>query len=142
MNAEAWARRVERARRGLDPVRVLLGRWVGEGQAHGEPVTATLEVTERLDGTYVEVVETVGDHADASVYRYDPDAGQLLVLHLLPGAVVHEHPVEVYIEGLTWVTPPGQPSVLLTLKGTVLHSEVVWPGQRVAEVELWYRREA
>lgn len=141
MKPEDWARRLDRVQRGIDPVRLLVGRWTGRGQAHGSPVSATLEVREILDGSMIEALETVDGERDLSIYRYDPDTRQVVVLHLLPGALVHEHPVEVYIEGLNWVTPPDQPSVVLTLKGDSLHSEVIWPGQRVAEVELWYRRE-
>lgn len=142
MTPEAWERWARQARRGLEPARALLGRWTGRGRAHGEPVTASLVAREILDGSMVEVWERVGDHEDLSLYRFDPSQGQLVVLHCSPGAVVAEHLVEATIEGLAWVTGPDQPAVVLTLRGPTLHGEVVWPGQRVAEVEIHYRKEA
>lgn len=134
-----WENTLAACRDQLAPALFLAGDWVGEGHAHGEPVTATLRVRPILDATAVEVWETVGGHTDLSIYRFDPDAGHLEVLHLMPGALAR-HPVEASAEGLEWVTGPSAPSVLWTLRGDTLTSEVIWPRQRIAEVLVRYRR--
>lgn len=137
--ADAWEARLSTARERLAPALLLAGDWVGEGHAHGEPVSARLRVRPILDGTALEVWEKVGDHEDLCVYRYDPDGGQLEVIHFMPGTL-SQHPVELTPDGLVWITPPSQPAVVWTNRGTTVESEVVWPGQRIAEVKLTYRR--
>ena len=139
MSEDAWDLRLALARERLAPAMLLVGEWVGAGHAHGEPVTARLRVRPILDGTALEVWEAVGAHEDLCIYRFDADNGQLEVTHFLPG-VVSQHPVELTADGLVWVTPPGQPAVVWTMRGAVVVSEVVWPGQRIAEVQLTYRR--
>ncbi|MES2639577.1 MAG: hypothetical protein V4850_08825 [Myxococcota bacterium] len=141
---DPWEARLAAARDRLAPALLLAGEWVGEGHAHGEPVTGRLRVRPILDGTALEVWEQVGGHEDLCVYRYDADNQQLEVVHLMPGALAI-HPVELTLDGLVWVTPPSQPTVVWTNRGTVggtpvVDSEVVWPGQRIAEVKLTYRR--
>lgn len=135
-----WDARVARVRAAVAPARALEGRWRGEGQAHGEPVTCELELRFVLDGSFVEARERTGDHEDLSLYRYDADLQQLRVLHLSPGGLVAEHPVEVQGLSLVWVTPPEHPGVEWRVDGETLVCEVVWPGQRVAEVRVVYRR--
>lgn len=136
---DAWEARVALCRERLAPALLLAGDWIGEGQAHGEPVTASLRVRPILGATALEVWERVGDHEDLSIYRFDPDTGQLEVIHLMEG-VLAQHPVELTPDGLEWITPPGQPGVMWTLRGDTVVSEVVWPRQRVAEVTVRYRR--
>lgn len=136
---DAWSERLAGCRERLLPALALAGDWVGEGQAHGEPVTATLRVRPILGDTALEVWERVADHEDLCVYRWNPDSGQLEVVHFYAGAIA-QHPVEVTPDGLHWVTPPGQPGVVWTVRGASVVSEVVWPGQRVAEVRVTYRR--
>jgi hypothetical protein len=135
-----WDERVARVRAELAPARFLEGDWAGEGQAHGEPLTATLKVRTILDGSMIEVREQVGEHEDLSIYRFDVELSQLRVLHLMAGAVVAEHAVELTPTGLVWVTPPRDPAVEWILEGPTLRCDVVWPGQRVAEVQVRYRR--
>lgn len=137
--SDAWEVRLAACRDHLAPALLLTGDWVGEGQAHGEPVTGTLRVRPILDGTALEVWERVADHEDLCVYRWDADTAQLEVVHFYAGAVA-QHPVEVTPEGLVWVTPPGQPGVVWSVRGASVVSEVIWPGQRVAEVRVTYRR--
>lgn len=141
---DPWEARLATARDRLAPALLLAGEWVGQGHAHGEPVTARLRVRPILDGTALEVWEQVGGYEDLCVYRYDADSKQLEVVHLMPGALA-VHPVELTLDGLVWVTPPSQPTVVWTSRGTVggtpvVDSEVLWPGQRIAEVKLTYRR--
>lgn len=136
---DPWEARLATARERLVPALLLAGEWLGEGHAHGEPVTAKLRVRPILDGTALEVWERVGAHEDLSVYRFDVDTEQLEVLHLMPGSI-NIHPVELTADGLVWITPPSQPSVVWTNRGAVVDCEVVWPGQRIAEVKLTYRR--
>jgi len=132
------------ARAGIAPAMALIGDWVGVGQAHGEPITATLKVRSVLSDTQVEVWERVGEgpdaHEDVCFYRFDVASGQIRVLHLMAPALVAEYAVEVAPDGLVWVTPPKTPAVLWTMQGVELVSEVIWPDQRVAEVTLRYRR--
>lgn len=133
-----------KAQSGIAPALALVGDWVGAGQAHGEPITATLKVRSVLSDTQVEVWERVGEgdeaHEDVCFYRFDVASGQIRVLHLMAPALVTEYAVEVVPDGLVWVTPPKSPAVLWTLRGAELVSEVIWPDQRVAEVKLRYRR--
>jgi hypothetical protein len=134
-----WDARLAICRARLAPALFLAGEWVGKGQAHGEPIEARLRVRAILNDTALEVWERVGDHEDLSIYRFEPDLAQLEVLHLMEGVLAH-HPVEVTAEGMVWVTPPGQPAVAWTFRGDTVESEVVWSGQRIAEVRIVYRR--
>lgn len=140
MTEEEWARRLLLTRAELAPALVLVGDWEGAGQAHGEPITASLRVRPILDGSVIEVWERVGDHEDLSLYRWDPEHKQLRVLHVMAGALITEHPVEPTPMGIVWITPPSDPAVEWTLEGDTLRCDVVWPGQRIAEVSVRYRR--
>lgn len=124
----------------LAPVSALLGRWVGEGHAHGEPASGTLELRAILDGTVVEARESVGAHEDLCLYRWDAASGQLRVLHAMAGEPFAEHPVELLPGGLCWVTPPGHPAVEWWLDGGALRCDVTWPGADTAEVSIRYTR--
>ncbi len=138
-----WDRHLQLARSGLAPAMPLVGDWIGEGRAHGEAVTASLRVRSVLSDTQLELWERVGDHEDVCFYRFDVGSGQLRVVHLMAGAVA-DHAVEASPDGLVWVTPPSVPAVVWSLRvtgaGEELRSEVFWPDQRVAEVEILYRR--
>ncbi len=138
-DAEQWEARLATVRQQIAPALAMVGIWEGDGQAHGAPITGSLHVRAILGGTAVEVWERVGDHEDLSLYRFEPEDGQIRVLHAMEGQFT-EHPVELLPGALVWVTPPSQPSVVWTLAGAELVCEVVWPGQRVPEVSLRYRR--
>lgn len=140
MTDQEWDERLLLCRAQLAPALVLVGEWEGSGQAHGAPVEASLRVRPILDGSVIEVWERVGDHEDLSLYRFDPEVGQLRVLHVMAGALVREWPVEPTMTGLVWITPPSDPAVEWSLDGDTLRCDVVWPGQRVAEVTVRYRR--
>ena len=53
-----WDTTLATCRAQLAPALMLAGDWVGEGHAHGEPVTGTLRVRPILDGTAGEVGES------------------------------------------------------------------------------------
>jgi hypothetical protein len=142
MTDEEWDAKCARVRAEIAPVAVVEGRWIGRGQAHGEPLRGELRIRRVLGDSMVEVWERVGDHEDLCFYRYDVDTKQLRVLHLMDGAVVAEHPIETTSDGLVWVTPPDQPAVEWRFDGTDLRCDVVWPGRRVAEVSMRYTRAA
>ncbi len=137
---DAWDARVAQARAAVGPAALLAGDWVGEGVAHGEPCGASLRVRVVLDGSMVEAAERVGEHEDRCFYRWDVDTSQLRVLHLLPGALLEDHAVELVPDGLVWVTGPTQPAVEWTLRGPELQCAVTWPGAREPEVLVRYRR--
>lgn len=139
-----WEQQGRLSRAGLAPALVLVGDWVGDGHAHGEPVVATLTVRAVLGGTQIEVWERVGEHEDVCFYRFDAATGQLRVLHLMAPALVAEYPVEASVDGLVWVTPPSTPAVVWSYDplGDALVSEVYWPDQRVAEVRIRYGRKS
>ena len=145
-----WGQRLELARQGLAPALSWVGDWVGEGQAHGEPVTATLSVRAVLDGTQLEVWERVTPtsaepHEDVCFYRYDVGTAQIRVVHLMAPALVAEYGVELAVGAdgtaqVVWITPANAPAVVWSDAGNALISEVYWPDQRVAEVRVTYRR--
>lgn len=133
-----WEQRLEKARAGLAPLRGLCGDWEGTGTAHGAPITSALRVRERLD--MIEAHEQTGDHEDICFYRFDPEQGQLRVLHLMAGATIEEHPIEPTDSGFVWVTPPLSPAVDWSRTADGWRCEVVWPGRRRPEVVVVYRR--
>ncbi len=144
-----WDRARALAQSGLAPALALVGRWEGDGIAHGEAVRGVLTVRAVLDATHIEVWErleplvaggSVVAHEDVCFYRYDVASAQIRVLHLMAPAVVTEYAVEASMDGLVWVTPPNAPSVVWNLRGEALESEVYWPDQRVPEVRIAYRR--
>lgn len=137
----SWEARLADAKAQIAPVTMLVGEWVGRGQAHGEPTEGRLRVRMILNDSMVEVWERVGDHEDLCIYRYDPDLQQIRVLHLMEGATA-EHAVELVAMGLVWVTPSEHPAVEWRMVGDRLECDVVWPGRKVAEVSMTYRREA
>lgn len=136
-----WEAQVARALAEIAPACMLEGEWVGEGLAHGEPVTATLSVRAILDGSVVEARERMGDHEDLCLYRWDAESQQLRVLHVQPGAVFDDHPVEIALPAtLVWVTPPRAPAVEWSFDGARITSTVTWPGAAAPEVLVRYRR--
>ena len=140
MTPDPWDARMAQARAAVGPAALLAGDWVGEAVAHGEPCEARLRVRVILDGTMVEASERVGSHEDRCFYRWDFDTSQLRVLHLLPGALLEDHPVELVPDGLVWVTGPTQPAVEWTVQGEALRCAVTFPGAREPEVLVRYVR--
>jgi hypothetical protein len=140
VSADPWEERLAATRAGVAPAAMLAGRWIGEGTAHGEPVRARLSVRLLLDGSVVEARERVGDHEDLCLYRYDVDTAQLRVLHVQPGALFEDHPVEGVPGGLVWVTGPLTPTVEWTTDGVTVACAVTFPGASEPDVRVRYRR--
>ncbi len=93
MHDEVDWNEVEReARRAVESLSFLVGRWLGTGTDHGEPVRARLVVTPALAGTFLEATEQWLDadgavtHEDRAFYRWAHDEGRLRVLHLMAPA--------------------------------------------------------
>lgn len=133
--SDGWELRLSLQRAALAPVLGLTGRWQGQGEAHGEPVTSELVIRPILQGTIIEVRERTGEHEDLCFYRWEVERGEIRVLHLMAGSV-REYPVEQGPEGLIWVTPPTEPAVEWSLRGAGLRQEVVWPDRETAP-EVW-----
>jgi hypothetical protein len=134
-----WDRRVATMRGALAPMMDLCGRWEGEGQAHGSPISSILIIQPAFDATMLMLTERTGEHEDLCYYRWDPDEGAFRVLHLMV-ASVREYPVEATGEGFIWVTPPSEPSVEWLRRGEGLRQEILWPDSEEPEVWLEYRR--
>lgn len=140
MDEQEWDQRVERTRAEAVVFQPFVGRWVGQGRAHGEPFEGTLEAAAILDGSFVEVIERSTGHEDRCFYRFEPEDGSLRVTHLLAGATLREYPVERTEDGLVWVTPPGEPVVEWRFGADELRCEVLWPGEPAPEVMMVWRR--
>ncbi len=137
--ADTWAAKLQHARQALQPFTPLLGRWEGEGEAHGEPQSGTLDVRLVLDDTSIEVRECSGDYEDRCFYRWEPESASLRVLHLAPGQL-EDHPVELTGEGLVWVTGPDAPAVEWRIEGPELVCFVIWPKTRHIEIQMRYHK--
>ena len=135
-----WERELLVQQNALSPMKLLEGRWIGEGEAHEQSIISQLSIQFVLNHTLVEVREKTGAHEDICFYRFVPGSGYM-VTHLMPGAI-REHPVELLpTGGLEWVSGPAEPSVIWEIKGACLVQEVIWPGEARPEVRVVYRRE-
>lgn len=131
----------------LRPLAFLAGRHLGAGHDGGRPVTARAEGWAALDGTWLLVREHLpgGDgappHEDLCLYRYDPQAECLMVLHCLPGGWRREYPVEARLDGtVRWLAGPLGPRVALTPVPGGYTSTVWLPGEETPSVRLSYQR--
>lgn len=91
----------------------LVGNWQGSGQAHGEPITATLHARLCLADTFLEATEHLFDasgaldHEDICFYRYDEREGHLRVRQLTVPALHAERMVLPLPEGgIRWYEGP------------------------------------
>ena len=139
MSPDPWERRLSLMRGALGPMAAFIGSWEGQGEAHGVPVHSRLEVRPILEGTLMEVLEQTGDHTDICFYRWEPDSGGYVVLHLMPGQVA-EHVVEPTGDGFVWITGPSAPAVEWRQTAEGLRQEVVWPDSPEPEVWVAYTR--
>ena len=143
--AASWEARGEKAKRGIGALGFMVGSWQGQGQSHGQPVTARLEVRPRLDGTWLEATETLFDdqgqpeHADLSYYRYDPEEGRLEVLHLMDHATMQRHPVEPVGQALHWITGPMAPRLAIVPQAEGFRMEIQFPTDAAPVVTIDYK---
>ena len=143
---EDWQQREERARGALAPLSFLVGEWVGEGVASGQPIHGRLTAKLQLGDTFLEVRETLRlpdgtlDHEDICFYRYDTHNQQLRVLQMVQPAWTAERPV-VLLEsgGLRWFDGPLGPQVAIQPDGDGLLVTVRLPDTPAPLVELRYR---
>lgn len=140
MPTDDWNIRLQRTQAEARRFDALLGEWEGRGEAHGLPTSGRLSVQRILDGSIIEVAEFAGTHEDRCFYRFEPEQGGFVVMHLLPGATVREHPVEFTDEGLIWVSPPGEPNVEWVFGTNELRCDVLWPGEALPEVRMYWTR--
>ena len=146
-----WALREQEAQRALAPLSFLCGAWVGEGQAHGEPLSARLLVVPILAGSFLEANERLYrpdgalDHEDRAFYRWDPSEKGLRVLHLMAPAWTGERAVEILEDGaaILWTGGPETPRVLWRQVGPdALLCAVFLPGEQGPSSVIHYRRES
>ena len=119
-----WEERGALTRARLDPLRFLVGAWRGEGVVHGAAVTATLDVEERFEGTFLEARERLVDaasgalaHEDVAFYRYEPRDEQLRVTQYMAYAWTSEEIVVITEGGARWYAGPLAPRVELRSDG-------------------------
>ena len=142
---ERWEDRAKRAKAGIGALQFMVGSWKGVGESHGQPVTATLQVLSCLDGTWLEAREVlfdadgVAEHTDLSLYRYDPEAGRLEVLHLMDCATFRRHPVEPVGEALHWITGPMAPRLAILPQAGGFRMEVQFPMEAAPVVTIDYK---
>lgn len=143
----SWEQRGLMCRLALAPARSLLGAWEGEGASYGQPLRGRLEVRERFGGTWIEAAETLWDaagavdHEDLTLYRFDPEAGQLRALQVMAHAWSQDHVVLVEPDGLRWYHGPSSPTVRLRFAGEDrLRVEVREPEDGEIVLAMDYRR--
>ncbi len=123
----------------------LVGRWIGEGEEGGTPLTSEAEGRWILDGTWLQVREILRDgegrsvHEDLTLYRFDPEEGHVRVVHCLPGGWKREWPVLLCEGRLHWVLGPAGPHVVLEPGEDGWCSRVVQPGTEAPPVTIRYR---
>jgi hypothetical protein len=136
-------------RAGLAPLHFLLGDWEGAGSSHGEPATGSLVARLTLADTFLEVTEQhfdaagQADHADRTVYHYDPREGRLKVHHFMVPAWVVERVVLPFDDepGVGWGAGPFDPRVELRPDGPDrLRVDVLMPFTAGPTVTMRYRR--
>ena len=140
MKPEDWDARAARTLAEIARFDRILGDWQGAGEAHGLATKGVLSVRRILDGSIVEAAERTGDHEDRCYYRFEPEQGGFVVLHMLGGALFREHPVEFTAEGFVWINPPGEPTVEWVVTPDGLRCDVRWPSDDLPEVRTFWTR--
>ncbi|MFH1469612.1 MAG: hypothetical protein ABIO70_34825 [Pseudomonadota bacterium] len=142
-----WESRTRVTREKLDPLRFLLGSFVGQGFDGGRPIRARATGRLLLDGSWLELAEEIVaadgtvDYRDLALYRYDPAEEGLRVMHLMERAWHAQYPVHLDPEGaVRWTTGVGGPEVVLAPSPEGWGSTVRLPDEREPSVVLRYRR--
>ena len=146
MADDSWTTRGQKADEGLAPVRCLIGEWIGEGQCHGESVVGRIRGEAVIDGSWIEVEETLCDqggvvvHNDRSLYRYNVESEALEVIQLFERATMTTSLVEPTDNGFRWITGPGAPQLRFFVEAEGLRYTVILPGEDAPVAEMTYRR--
>ena len=146
MSEEPWNTQAQKAQDGLDPIRFLLGDWTGSGTCHGEKVEGRLAVQTRIDGTWIEAIETLLDprgetiHTDVSLYRFDVKNENIEVIQLSEHAHRVISTVELFSDGFRWITGPGAPQLRFWIKDDSFRYSVTMPDDGAVMVEMAYTR--
>ncbi len=146
MADDSWTIQGQRADAGLAPVRCIVGDWIGEGHCHGEPVTGRMHGAAVIDGSWIEVEETLTGadggvvHTDRSLYRFNVEAEAIEAIQLFERASMTNSLVESTDDGFRWITGPGAPQLRFVVEGDVLRYTVILPGEDAAASEMTYRR--
>lgn len=141
-----WTAYEAAARTGLPLLDAMLGVWVGEGRAHGAPLSGRLVIERILEGTAVLHRETLWkpdgslDYEDLAIYRCDPEGG-VFVQHFQAPGWATEARVQPIDGGVAWVSTPLEPRVELCRDGAHLGVSVWFPFQPTPASHLRYRRE-
>lgn|GEM_PF-2221745 len=146
MTDDGWTTQGRRADAGLEPVRCLIGQWVGEGLCHGEKVTGRMHGQALIDGTWIEVEETLMGsdgtvvHSDRSLYRFNVESEALEAIQIFERASMTTSLVEPTDDGFRWITGPGAPQLTFFVGSGGLRYTVILPGEDAPAAEMTYRR--
>lgn len=146
MTDDSWTIQGRRAEAGLEPVRCLLGDWVGEGQCHGEQVTGRMRGVSVIDGSWLEVEEILSRmdgavvHTDRSLYRFNAESEALEAIQLFERGSMTTSLVEATDDGFRWVTGPGAPQLRFSVGVQSLRYTVILPGEDAPAAEMTYKR--
>lgn len=141
-----WDEQGKAAHAGLEPLRFLIGEWVGRGESHGDAVNGVLSVQPLLDGSWLQAAERMNDsdgnqvHSDLAFYRFDAEADALEVLQLFDHGHRMNTPVEMTDNGFRWVTGPGGPKLVFAFDSGALTYTVILPGEQAPAVQMTYKR--
>lgn len=146
MADDSWTIQGQQADAGLAPVRCIIGEWIGEGYCHGEAVTGRMHGAAVIDGSWIEVEETLigadGSvvHTDRSLYRFNVEAEALEAIQLFERASMTTSLVESMDDGFRWITGPGAPQLRFFVEGDRLRYTVILPGEDAPAAEMTYKR--
>ena len=120
MSDHPWEEQGQKAHKGLEPLRFLIGEWRGVGQNHGADVHGRMTVEPILDGTWLRSTEYITEEAsgtetmDLAFYRYNVKAESLQIFQLYEHAHLSTLLVEPTKSGFRWITGPLAPQLVFT----------------------------
>ena len=141
---DEWTAQGQKAHRGLEPVRFLIGSWTGEGENQGAPVRGTLEVAAILDGTWLQATETLTDiennheTVDLCFYRWHEQAESLQVFQFYEHAHLSTLLVEKTEKGFRWITGPMAPQLTFEKTASGIYYQAVVAGETTPMTQMTY----